>query len=312
MPRKRKERSETEAAAPSDSKRVTPVDIQQKEFRLAFRGYHEREVDQFLDEVTEEVARLHAETKRLREELEFARTSRLDLAGAAEAEGILRRAREEAGRILSDARARASAHGIPMSGGRGNAGALAPFIAQEREFLQSLANLIQVHAESVKETIRRTREAAAAPAPAGSSPSGPSADAQPQPTSSQPREAVEPVVAGSDPDAGPPTQPWAPPGMGPGPSGHGGPAGEDREWTQYYASSPVDEPAAPDRADATSPNASTRDEIVDLTEDHPEIRRREAAATPSPEPSPVVRRADLSDDDSAEERSIRELFWGEE
>ena len=51
-------------------KRLTPVDVQQKEFRLAVRGYNEREVDEFLDEVTEEMARLYAENTRLRAEVE--------------------------------------------------------------------------------------------------------------------------------------------------------------------------------------------------------------------------------------------------
>src|SRR5207249_9156127 len=105
MPRKRKERSETEAAAPSDSKRVTPIDIQQKEFRLAFRGYNEREVDRFLDEVTEEIARLHADNKRLHEELEARGTVRLDTDAVNEADDILRRAREQAARIVAEAEA---------------------------------------------------------------------------------------------------------------------------------------------------------------------------------------------------------------
>jgi DivIVA domain-containing protein len=42
----------------AEPRRITPVEIQQKEFRLAMRGYHERDVDEFLDEITEEVARL--------------------------------------------------------------------------------------------------------------------------------------------------------------------------------------------------------------------------------------------------------------
>src|SRR2546425_11240257 len=165
MPRIRKKKEEKPATAPvaGAATRVTPVDIQQKEFGLAFRGYNERDVDQFLDEVTEEVARLYAENKRLREERESARTSRLDLGGAEEADALLRQAREEAARLLADARARVSAMdpGPDASGGQGTAAALAPFVAQEREFLQSLANLIQTHAEAVKDQIRRARDAAA-------------------------------------------------------------------------------------------------------------------------------------------------------
>src|SRR5919197_535097 len=47
----------------SDRHGITPVDIQRKEFRLAFRGYSEREVDSFLDEVTEESARIVPEAE---------------------------------------------------------------------------------------------------------------------------------------------------------------------------------------------------------------------------------------------------------
>src|SRR5436190_3329420 len=152
-------------AAATETMRITPVEIQQKEFRLAFRGYNERDVDQFLDEVTEEVARLYAKTKRLREELEFTRKSRMDMGAVGEAKALLRRAREESARILADARSRASI-AVPASGG---ATALGPYISREREFLQRLANLIQEHAEAAKEQIRRARTGAAeSPAAAAS------------------------------------------------------------------------------------------------------------------------------------------------
>src|SRR5213593_2029150 len=75
-------------------RRITPVDIQQREFRLAMRGYHERDVDEFLDEITEEVARLYAENKRLREELGSKGTAGFAAgSGASEAEAALREAR---------------------------------------------------------------------------------------------------------------------------------------------------------------------------------------------------------------------------
>lgn len=45
---------------------ITPHDIQNKEFREAFRGYNEDDVDTFLDEVAEEYGRLYAENQRLR------------------------------------------------------------------------------------------------------------------------------------------------------------------------------------------------------------------------------------------------------
>ncbi len=52
MRRRRRERAELETgmtAGPVETRRITPMDIQQMEFRNAFRGYNEREVDEFLD-----------------------------------------------------------------------------------------------------------------------------------------------------------------------------------------------------------------------------------------------------------------------
>jgi DivIVA domain-containing protein len=165
--RKREDEGPTPEASPTpdptplaEARRITPIDIQQKEFRVAMRGYHEGDVDRFLDEVTEEMARLYAENKRLREDLEFSRTTRHDVSAGTEAEALLRRAREEAARVLADARAAAAqAPGSGVAGMGGSAGAgLASFIARERAFLQSLATLIQEHAEGVKGDLRRTRD----------------------------------------------------------------------------------------------------------------------------------------------------------
>jgi DivIVA domain-containing protein len=181
--RRKKQQAQSEfqaVPASSESRRITPVDIQQKEFRLAFRGYHERDVDAFLDQLTEEVARLHADNKRLREEMDFQRTSPLGGASsAAEADALIRRAREGAARIMSEARERARALEASASGAAGAAGAapaaggpIGSFLTREREFLQSLAGLIQGHADSVKEEVRRLRTSPG-PGPAGPEPAGP-------------------------------------------------------------------------------------------------------------------------------------------
>src|SRR4030095_7605760 len=113
MPGKRKEKKrlqqQNEAGLfdqheQSEPRRITPVDIQQKEFRLAMRGYHERDVDECLDEITEEVARLYAENKRLREELESKAPGRFTTgSGTAEAEAALQQARDAAANILAEA-----------------------------------------------------------------------------------------------------------------------------------------------------------------------------------------------------------------
>ena len=48
--------------------RITPLDVQQKEFRVARfgAGYRMREVDEFLDQVTDAMSALVAENERLR------------------------------------------------------------------------------------------------------------------------------------------------------------------------------------------------------------------------------------------------------
>ena len=45
MPRKRHDTNEVGFTTSGTTRRLTPIDIQQKEFRLAFRGYNERDVD---------------------------------------------------------------------------------------------------------------------------------------------------------------------------------------------------------------------------------------------------------------------------
>jgi DivIVA domain-containing protein len=274
--RAKKAKSDQETAT-DEPKRITPVDIQQKEFRLAMRGYHEQDVDQFLDEITEEVARLHAENKRLREELEFAGTRHLDVGGAQEAEAILRRARDEAERLLAEARARASALTAPST----SSADLGPFIVREREFLQGLADLIQSHAEGVKEQLRRARGATGATPP-------PPAPGQVEPPAAEPSPEHETAHQPVDE----PTRPWSLAAQAPDEPRRPEvtqaetpdreiPEIAGQDWTQYYMG-----PAAP-----TPPPASFAavpdDDIVDLTGEPSEI-------------------------DDAGDRSLRELFWGED
>ena len=119
---RKKKREEAEAAAPgavgfgdavgvpaTASPRITPLDIQQKVFgksKPTTRGYHEREVDQFLDDVTEELARQITENKNLREQLQRSEMRVTTPLGsdAADADAVVQHARAEAVRILADAR----------------------------------------------------------------------------------------------------------------------------------------------------------------------------------------------------------------
>jgi DivIVA domain-containing protein len=134
-------------------KRVTPVDIQEKVFRQAkgpFRGYDERDVDAFLDEVTEEFAKLHAENKRLREQVGMQGTETIGVGQAPYAP--------------------AAAYPGPMEGDAELRDLTSSFISRERSFLQSLAGIIQQHAESVKGDVRRARGVMAQPPPAAPAP----------------------------------------------------------------------------------------------------------------------------------------------
>jgi DivIVA domain-containing protein len=168
------------SAAASGARRVTPVDIQQKVFRSAFRGYAEREVDVFLDEVTEEMARLLAENRTIRDQLQRAEMRATTPLGFAddrtmasareEAAALLQQARDEADRIVRQAgddaeRGRAEARSMgdqpaeePAEPAAATSGPPPrDFIHREREFLQRMAELIQTHAEAVREDLRRSR-----------------------------------------------------------------------------------------------------------------------------------------------------------
>jgi DivIVA domain-containing protein len=181
MPKGKKENIDTmsgfAAAEPEHAarSRLTPEDVQQKEFRLAFRGYHEGDVDEFLDQVTEDLAAIHEENKRLQEQLREPLGGSIDLQAAEErAERIVREAREHAARLVAEAERRAAS----MSGeASGSAAAPGWYLLQERDFLERLASLVKEHAEDLKQ---RARSAPANSVEPGES-SAPAPVAQPAP-----------------------------------------------------------------------------------------------------------------------------------
>lgn len=229
--RRKKDKARTAGAGG----RITPKDVQEVEFRLAFRGYNERDVDAFLDRVTEDLAAYLEELEQLRAGGAATPTAPDVQAARAEADRILEEARAEADRILAEARARAAALG---AGGDTRA-AVAPFLNREREFLQSLGRLVQSHAEEIKAMVLALRAQAET---AG----GTAAASAPEPVSApQPAAAV-----GTEP---------------PGP-------------TAEEAFAPISVP----EGEQGSPAEET------------------------PEPAPAELRRDSG------ERSLRELFWGED
>jgi DivIVA domain-containing protein len=107
--------------------RVTPLEIQEKTFRTARLGggYQVREVDEFLDQVTDALSALIAENERLR-----------------------------SASAKSPSAAPAPA---PSAIGAGDRAAIESFLQRERTFLQSLGGLVQEHAEVLRGMARSAR-----------------------------------------------------------------------------------------------------------------------------------------------------------
>jgi DivIVA domain-containing protein len=237
---------------------VTAGDIQAKEFGVSrFGGYKMRDVDEFLDELTASMTRLTEENERLRAGIgaPAATIGAPDLEDSArQADEIIERARAEAARIVREAEDQAAAApgAGPVSGS--DRAAVTAFLAREREFLQSLATLVQGHAETIKGMAKASRPAPDAP---------PAAPAPPEARAAKPAPAP---AAPSEPPATkdePPATMVEPPAAAPEPP------------------APRDEPI---RVDEPAPAAVARGE----GDEEPESNQAEG------------------------DRSLRELFWGED
>ncbi len=189
---------------------ITPAEIQQKEFAVSrFGGYRMRDVDEFLDLVTGSMTKLAEENSRLRSATGLPVAPVVSPAIGApdlvdtsrQADEIIARARAQAAKIVQDAReAAVAATGAPASSAT-DAGraAVAAFLSQERDFLQSLATLVQGHAESVKgmaKASRASRSSGAvvvAPGSAGTQADQDVTSTEPG-SSTQPMQVVRPVA----------------------------------------------------------------------------------------------------------------------
>jgi len=181
---------EGSAGGPAPSVRITPLDIQQKEFRVSrFGGYRMRDVDEFLDQLTEVVSGLVEENARLRRQAGAAPVvGSPDLDDVArQADEIIQRARDEAARIAAEARTRSAESGTPAAGNADERAAVKAFLQQERTFLQDLAGLVQGHAETVKGMARGARREE--PAAVGTEP--------PPPTVEDPKERRDDAADGA-------------------------------------------------------------------------------------------------------------------
>ncbi len=120
------------ASAPGG--RITPQEVQQKEFSVARfgAGYRMREVDEFLDHVTDAMSALVAENERL-------------LQGSADG---------------SPAPSRPTTRPPADNAGRA---AVDAFLRREKGFLQDLGGLVQSHAEELRSMVRDVRRDVAGP-----------------------------------------------------------------------------------------------------------------------------------------------------
>jgi DivIVA domain-containing protein len=255
----------TEEAATAGHARITPDEVQQVEFRLAFRGYNERDVDAFLDRITEGLSSYLEEIERLRT---VPARSLPAAASGEDADAIVARARAEAEAIVR--RAHEEAAGIRAAAGAGSGdarGAVAPFLNREREFLQSLGTLVQTHAEEIKQMVMAIRERSEASA----TNNGPRPGSRPGQT-----EAAAVDTSGSAQASAPSFEPAS--------------AAEIRERLQ--ASRPPSEISLPDEDQPAGPEASQPVVVESATE-----------PVFSTEGAPASERR---------ERSLRELFWGED
>jgi DivIVA domain-containing protein len=204
----KKKDQESTSLPPASPARITPEDIQAKEFRIArFRGYKERDVDEFLDQLTLTWGSVLEENRRLRDAGAPAATGSPTAIGAPDpgdagrrADEIVQRAREEADRIVREARALAA--GIGSKTAEGDRQAVSAFLLKEREFLQSLASLVQGHAEGVKGMAREVFTPRT-PAPARGASDAATATPPPEASQSEPSAQAEDAAAEGPPAAEP-------------------------------------------------------------------------------------------------------------
>lgn len=263
--------------APAGRSSLTPIEVQQKEFRVSrFGGYKMRDVDEFLDQITDTFTALTTANERLRAggAAPMVGSPDLDDVGR-QADEIIARARAEAARITGEAKAASAAAAVSASGPADRA-AVNAFLSREREFLQSLAGLVQEHAEGVKGMAKSARPA--------------SGRTQPAVAAVTTTAAAEPQTPSADADAGEAlATDTAVPGETPAP-----PAAE-RSTEGEPSSVTADAPAG--SSEGESEREPTR---VPEAETTVRIQERAPAA------------ASRGEGDTDGDRSLRELFWGED
>ncbi|MFA5843447.1 MAG: DivIVA domain-containing protein [Coriobacteriia bacterium] len=144
--------------------KLTPLDIHHKEFRHSIRGYHEEEVDQFLDQVADEFERLFKENIELAERIEAASAvvksyedmketlNNTLLQAQRSAEEIIAKAQKEADLVLRDAEVKAKEVIHQALSDKQKASAELLRIKQaEEEFRGRFKSLLDQHLRSIGE-----------------------------------------------------------------------------------------------------------------------------------------------------------------
>ena len=144
--------------------RLTPLDIHQKEFNHALRGYNEVEVDEFLDQVADELERLFKENidlsekidgleLKVREYQDMERTLHNTLLSAQKsADEIAQKAQREADSVLKEAEVKAKEiiHDALTSKQRATAD-LGRIKQAEEEFRATFKALLERHLRAIDE-----------------------------------------------------------------------------------------------------------------------------------------------------------------
>jgi len=174
--RKKKDEEASGAAmfseAPVSTPRITPEDIQHKEFGVArMGGYRHHEVDEFLDDLTRAMGELIQENERLRHDAPSTPTT---------------------------------SPAVTQSSGPAM---IQPFLERERDFLRSLGELVQAHMDQVRTMARsipaRDEEAPSSPSTSTSTiPSSQGSGAADE-SATEPDHAAQPPAASAGTELGP-------------------------------------------------------------------------------------------------------------
>jgi cell division initiation protein len=297
---------------------LTPQDIEKKTFHDTFRGYSQKEVDEFLDQVTEAFSRIYRENQSLRERMKELEEQYKESRGTedmlkrtlvtatkaaeetvesakAEAQGMMAEAGRKAQKLIADAEIRAREL---VSDAAKRESDLQGRIDGLKRFEEEYRSRVQALIESQLRVLSEGPVATVSPAPAPARPPAPSApagvSASPGPVSGT-SDAVEdrtkpatPSPAATPIPAATPTPPAQRP-VAPVQPGTTQPTGSDREAAPAWA------PAPPSKALGAQPGDAGSSEKTSMGEESQETKAETGEK-----------------DDLEEERTIKRLFWGED